>query len=302
MPHASHARESRVCRDSGKWFCTGGKLPATVNGMIAYCLDVGSVRRGAFGWARAHREAGTMCVKGGPKPDDLTDLMAGDIREGRPVTLGIVSPLFLPVPRQAKGLSAGRDREGNRSCFAPTGGYVATLGLHELAYVLARLKAGIPDLRATIDWRAWRTSMRSSMLVWEAFVTGKGHSSSGDHVQDAASAATLFLERLETDLQSDVTVEEPRDVLSLAGAALLWAGLATDLANLRRAALVVQPLAPWPGEIKRLARIGGLARVVHAETIAFHRRGRAESREGADGLCTAITQRSEASLATPSSD
>lgn len=222
--------------------------------MIAYCADVGSVPGGSFGWARARRENGNMHVKGGSGIDDLVNLMDGDIRKGHAISLGIEAPLFLPVPVTRGDLSRGRDGERDRSCFAPAGGYVATLGVHELAYILARLKSRLPDVGATLDWKTWTGDDPKSILLWEAFVSGPAHTATGDHAQDAATAAVQFLHDLELPdgATSAVTVNNPRDSLSLAGAAMLWAGVSTAPDDLRRQALVVKPASPWTGMIERV--------------------------------------------------
>lgn len=212
-----------------------------------FCIDVGSVqfgwrqRRGCprvwsngFGWVRAtHSDViGNNCM------DDCVAHLASDVADGRPIALGLESPLFLPVPRTADALSRGREGERDRSCFAPAGGYVATLGLHELAYVIS----AVPGIAATLDWTGWQNEPKDEMLIWEAFVSGTAHTESDDHVADAATAAVEFLARLRgSGLCSDVTVAEGHEALSLAGAALLWAGAADDVAILHAPTLVVKP-------------------------------------------------------------
>lgn len=220
--------------------------------MFVYCADVGSVPGGSFGWARASREAGVTRVKGGPSIDAMLHHLADDIERGQSVSLGIEAPLFLPVPSAASGLSRGRDGDRDRSCFAPAGGYVTTLGLHELAYLLRRLKIRVPSVRTALDWSAWSASTAPPLLVWEAFVSGHAHTTTGDHAQDAASGAVQFLDDLGTGLTSAVTVKAPCEVFSLAGAALLWAGLTADIAALREPTLVVKPTKPWGGAIERV--------------------------------------------------
>ncbi len=200
-----------------------------------------------FGRVKARALAG-LNVKAGTSIDALVALMADDLHAGRPVSLGIEAPLFLPVPRTTDGLSRGRDGEGGRSCFAPSGGYVSTLGLHELAYLLARLKERVPDLAATLDWTTWR--LGSCVLVWEAFVSKAAHTTTGNHAEDAATAAVMFLDELDRGMTSDVTVRPPREVFSLAGAALLWTGLAKTLDELRRPTLVLRPSERWNGRIE----------------------------------------------------
>lgn len=150
--------------------------------MIVYCADVGSVKAepSRFGWARAVKHGGAPSVKGGTQIDILLKLLEDDIRKGEAVTLGIESPLFLPVPSTSAGLSAGRKREGDRSCFAPAGGYVALLGLHELAFLLSQLRARAATLAVTLDWESWRPVSGAPLLLWEAFVSGSAHTKIGE--------------------------------------------------------------------------------------------------------------------------
>jgi hypothetical protein len=220
--------------------------------MIAYCADIGSVPEGNFAWAKARREAGATAVKGGSSIDSLVSGLVADLGDRAPVSLGIEAPLFLPVPVTSPELSRGRDGDGNRSCFASAGACVTTLGLHELAYILGRLKARVPSLDVTLDPAAWRADATNTLLLWEAFVSGAAHTTSKDHVQDAASGAVRFLDDLEAGAAPTVTVKAPREVLSLAGAVLLWAGLTTNVAELRRATLVVKPKEPWLGNVERV--------------------------------------------------
>jgi hypothetical protein len=218
--------------------------------VIAYCTDVGSVPGNAFGWARATKESGSTAVRGGPSIDALLDLLADDLGRGRWVSLGIEAPLFLPVPTAKEGLSRGRDGDGNRSCFAPAGGYVTTLGLHELAYMLRWLKDRVPTMEATLDWSRWCACPVTPLLLWEAFVSGDAHTTTKSHVQDAASGAVTFLDVMHgQEPRSAVTIRADTKTLSLAGAALLWAGLATELDTLRQPTLVVKPATAWKGDV-----------------------------------------------------
>jgi hypothetical protein len=132
------------------------------------------------------------------------------------------------------------------------GGYVTALGLHELAYILARLKDGVPSLRATLDWTTWLREPASTLLVWEAFVSGAAHTTVRDHAADAATAAVQFLDDVRTGLISAVTVRPGSDVFSLAGAALLWAGVAMGTERLREAPLVVKPNRPRVMTLERV--------------------------------------------------
>lgn len=201
-----------------------------------YCCDVGSVKKNAFGWAKVSTADPTR-VETDTNIDNMIAHVGADLREGRKLALGFESPLFIPAAQTLRELSCGRDGDRDRSCFAPAGGYVALLGLHELLYVLARTT---PLPRFTLDWLPWRET-GTDVLLWEAFVSGKAHTKKGEHCQDAATAAVAFLESLETGFALKVEVRQPRLVFSLAGAALLWAGASTDLSLLSASTLVIKP-------------------------------------------------------------
>jgi hypothetical protein len=215
-----------------------------------FCCDTGSTLSGGFGWARATDgdNDSDPQVEGSADIDQCLDRINGDLKENRLVALGIESPLFLPVPLDGKDLSRGRDGERDRSCFAPAGGYVAALGLHQLAYLLQGWKGSSP----TLKWQGW-PGHSTSALIWEAFVCGNAHTKTKDHVADAATAAVEFWRRFRGEgLSSDVVVTPPRRVLSLLGAAMLWAGRSNDTALLDQATLVIKPTKPFKGELRRL--------------------------------------------------
>ncbi len=221
-----------------------------------FVMDVGSVRpskrspRGAFGWSRATMAPGdSVSVIGGTSIASLLAAIEVDATSGMSLTLGVEAPLWIPVPDDGKELSRGRRGDGARSCFAPAGGYVATLGLHQFAHVVGRLPS---TLALTLDWTAWSPNDPSRLLVWEAFVSEKAHAvrDAGDgHVRDAATAAVEFLRLAASPLAVGTVAPDDRAVFSLAGAALLWSGRASDTSVLRSAALVVRPSEPYTGPI-----------------------------------------------------
>lgn len=205
------------------------------------CVDIGSVSKDRFGWARTTSD-GTF---GGKSIDQCRTLLLEDISGGRRVALGIEAPGFLPVPLVSKDLGRGRLGEKDRSCFAPAGGYVATLGLHELLFLLQGIK-GIP---CTLDFEEW-VHGNEGVLLWEAFVSGSAHTSVDDHAADAATASTEMFKRLQSGhVNTDVSVASPMRVFSLLGAALLWAGLTEDPRVLHSPALVVKPTTRFEGEV-----------------------------------------------------
>ena len=245
-------------------------------GRRVYASDIGSTRadrgrRAAFGWAWVDPQD-PVPVAGGACIDALARAVASDLAAGVHVALGFEAPLFIPVPEVAAGLCRGRPGESNRAFAAPAGASVATLGVHQSAWVLAavraRLAAAGGALPAAVHWtadvEAWPPAVGSvtTLFCWEAFVSGPAHAGAdrshggrpgetggaGRHVRDAATAVAEFLAR-EGDLAAAnaVTAERP---LSLLGAAALWAGWSSDLGALRAPALVVRPGAAYLGPLQ----------------------------------------------------
>ncbi len=220
--------------------------------VVHYACDVGSTGLGRFGWARVEREGFPLDVRGSSNVDALVKSVSGDLGDGdTSVTIGIECPLFLPVPHDAGDLGRGRYGDRDRSCFAPAGGYVATLGLHQFAFILRRVRSR--GVTATLDWARW-APQHSVVLVWEAFVSGPAHSRADDrdgHLRDAATSAVFFEDALEAARRGGNPVRVPDGTvpLSLAGLALVWSGWSQDLSLLSQDALVVRPETPYDGPI-----------------------------------------------------
>ncbi len=221
--------------------------------VVHYACDVGSTRLGRFGWARVERVSPGLDVRASSSIDILVRSIQGDLGSGdTAVTIGIECPLFLPVPDDAADLGRGRTGEGDRSCFAPAGGYVATLGLHQFAFILRRVKS--KGVKATLGWKRW-APRHAVVLVWEAFVSGPAHSradDAGGHLRDAATAAVCFEDAVAAARLGGNPVRVPDGTsppLSLAGLVLVWSGWSKDLRLLSQEALVVRPETPYSGNI-----------------------------------------------------
>ena len=206
---------------------------------VIYACDVGSTKvnkktkANSFGWARlsedSHRPTGGKAI------DKCLESMKADVKAGYRLALGMECPLFLPIPEYSDGLSSGRENEGDRSCFAPAGGYVATLGLHQFAWLLQKVKIACPDvgLHFTCNLHDWMPVNPSGkqILLWEAFVSKQAHSK--EHERDAATAVMEFHRRFIADSGFLSDIQGEGAILSLAGVALLWAEWSTELALLR---------------------------------------------------------------------
>ena len=178
----------------------------------------------------------------------LSARLVEDLIARRSVALGFEAPLFIPVPSSSSDLSRGRKNEGTPSWAAPPGLTVASLGLHQAAWIL---RSVADQCGSSVDFQVAPTTWppapdATTLFCWEAFVSGSAHSPS--HIQDAATAAMTFVDH-ERGLAeaTKVTAEHP---LSLIGAAALWSGLAEDPAVLRTPTVVLRPTAPFRGEIR----------------------------------------------------
>jgi len=216
-----------------------------------YAVDIGSTRCEAgrtpnFAWARVD-PADPRSVVGSPDIDKLADQIIRDLQDGRSVALGFEAPLFIPVPVESSSLCYGRKNERSRSFAAPAGLAVATLGLHEAAWILHRIADScVGSIEFETGARSWPPSESHQILFcWEAFVSDKAH---GTHVQDAATAAMAFLSA-ESNLAGATTITAERP-LSLIATAALWSGLATDPAVLHQPTVVIRPDEPFAGDVQ----------------------------------------------------
>lgn len=219
-----------------------------MNGVV-YACDVGSTRSGAFAWVRADLGQDGDEFTGSQDIEALADALVADLATGRPISLGFEAPLFIPVPDDPSELSAARPGEGSSSFSAPPGLAVATLGLHQLAWILRRIQPAGGLYQLTFDPDDWdATDSNPALLLWEAFVSGTAHSS--DHLADAATACQAFVAFTDDPTTAaTVTAETP---ISLAGAAALWSGWRSDIGVLEQPALVLKPDEPAAVSVKLL--------------------------------------------------
>lgn len=212
------------------------------NDWVGYACDVGG--KGNFAWARAWRNGPQLTVEGGISMNGCVEALREDIGRSA-VALGMECPEFIPIPDEASHLGHGRKNEKDRSCFASVGASVAMLGLHQLAFICKKVHR--KGVSAVFDPAQWQFQP-DRVLFWEAFVSKGAHNE--EHLRDAATAVTTFVQRIETKhVASDVLVESPADVLSLVGCAVLWAGWSDDVALLRQSVLVVKPDRPYRGAV-----------------------------------------------------
>jgi hypothetical protein len=204
--------------------------------LIIHCADIGSVRRGNFGWARFAVDATDSACDTGFDIHTFADALAADINAGHPVAVGFECPLFVPVPDDPKDLTSARPGEGNRAWSAGAGAGSLATGLTETVWILERVRRRLSTPCAVhTKWKPFQQS--GGLFIWEAFVTDKAKSDT--HHGDAELAVLSFREALpDPEKQNAIVCDGP--VRSLIGGALLQSGWVSDLGRLTEPCLVVR--------------------------------------------------------------
>ena len=181
---------------------------------------------------------------------ELVHEVVACLTAGHKVALGFECPLWVPVPQDPKGLTAGRAVDGNKPWSAAAGTSALAAGLTETAWILREIRRrltdeGISPPSAFLDWLEFANA-NTGLFLWEAFVTGDAKAANLDastnaHAADAMIACKEFLAHL-PDLASKGYSEPSHPIRSLIGAALLWSDWSRDLSLLRNKCLVVKPM------------------------------------------------------------
>ena len=114
--------------------------------LAIYCADIGSIRRGNFGWAVLdgdHQHHGEAI--GG-----LVDDVVANLAAGTKVALGFECPLWVPVSGEPSDLAAGRAVDGNRSWSAAAGTCALAAGLTETAWILKQMRLRLTERSGSI--------------------------------------------------------------------------------------------------------------------------------------------------------
>ena len=206
---------------------------------VVFVADAGSVSKGNFHWVKS-----ASIDEASDKVEKLAENIVMELNAGRKVALGYESPLFVPLPPSHEKLGSSRDGEctpetGNRPFNAGAGASLFATGIQSLVWVLDCIKSRRPSTTACTSLDEFRSGA-AEMLVWEAFVSGTEKAKPPSHVGDAKLAVTAFTEAMQRDSTSSAIRDE--SVFSLAGAAILRAGLSADLTLLQQPCLVLRPL------------------------------------------------------------
>jgi len=173
--------------------------------------------------------------------------IVADLEQSRSVALGFECPLFIPITENPMLLTCARDGEApkggeSRPWSASSGSYALAIGLAESVWILEQVQRAITvAVVPTLKWGRFAKG-KANLFLWEAFVSGDAKSKNKDdavaHIEDAKTAALAFQKRLpDFSGASDVRADNP---YSLIGAAMLRAGLTTDLQVLREPCVVIK--------------------------------------------------------------
>ena len=201
--------------------------------MEVVCADLGSVKRGNFGWF-ARLSEGT--VRKGSDIHELANCVAELLDRGKRVALGFEAPMYVPLTDDILTLTSKRRGETNPNWIGGPGASVLATGLVQVPWVLSAVKEKLRrTARATLDWADFESGP-ADLFLWEAFVSGAAKGSS--HIEDAEIAVQAFLNALPNP-GSNTEFSDP-EVLSLLGTFLLRTGWRVDLSVLSQRCLVVK--------------------------------------------------------------
>lgn len=203
--------------------------------MTICCADIGSIKKGNFGWASLGVES-EQEARSGRDIREFSDSVGRTLATGGKVALGFECPLWVPVADEPRKLTDARDGEHNRAWSAGAGAGSLATGLTEVAWVLDRIRRESGDVRVFLDWKPFQRAERG-LFVWEALVTGRGKTNS--HESDARAAVDAFQNALPDPTTKNALRSTPR-TRSLIGAALLWAGWSEEIGLLSKPCVVIR--------------------------------------------------------------
>jgi len=196
--------------------------------IVAYAVDVGSIKNENFAWARQEENQPK------PKSTDSTDIeelaksVIEDIKAKYQVALGFECPLFIPVAKKPAELLKSRHGEGSRPWSAGAGPYSMAAGLAESAWLLKRIAESGLNPRATHSRDSFSKG-DAEIFLWEAFVTKKeilqDDRKLDEHFKAACIALDYFWRSYRNKRPSRIELGSGKESLSLISSVAEWAGL-----------------------------------------------------------------------------
>ena len=194
-------------------------------------VDVGSPKN--IGWSIVSSE---HTLKG----SNLDQFVArfASLAANRPGLLGFEAPLFVPFGRPLNRITGRRAGERNRPWSAGAGATVTAIALAVVPHVLRELRTQLPAKQAIVDWN--QPLKTDSLLLFEAFVSGRQKPSQGSHQEDAYLVAKKVADAYPR--LKDLNCMEEDLVFSLIEACLVRTGwISAVCGGLRYPCMVVRP-------------------------------------------------------------
>jgi hypothetical protein len=206
--------------------------------LSVFCADIGSVKRGNFGWAGILHAGHKEIPLSGSDMTELAETVATALLQGEKVALGFECPLFVPLCNRPEDLTKVRSGETSPNWIGGVGSTVLATGLPQVSWILRQIKQRLgQSCIAYLSWEEFNTTP-AGLFLWEAFVSGKAKGN--NHIDDARRAVDAFRIGLPDPRLSDVFSDE--SVISLIGMALLRTGWSRDVQLLSQRCLVVKPV------------------------------------------------------------
>lgn len=128
-----------------------------------------------------------------------------------------------------------RPGEGSRAWSVAAGATTTAVALAIVPWVLDELASRVGTVAAWQDWSRRPTKL-GEILVFEAFVSG---GPSDGHDADARAAAVVARDAFDS-ASAHTSLLANEECFSLLGAALLHAGMSTDIGELGRQCMVIK--------------------------------------------------------------
>ena len=148
-----------------------------VNNTYTIAVDIGSPKKGHFGWADTNNKTG-----------DKVESFLEAIKERTYFSLGIEAPLFIPLIGNVEEFTNRRLFDDKHPWSAGAGACTAAITLGFLARVFSLFVD--KGISVTTDINIWKKYTDNCILIWEAFITGSSQDTKHKslHIDDARIA------------------------------------------------------------------------------------------------------------------
>jgi len=202
-----------------------------------YAVDVGSVGKGHFGWAR--KPSKDINPTKFSEIQTLADFLSKDLSKGLPVALGFEAPLFIPIPHNCEELGKRREMDpSDRAWSANAGACVLAAVSAQMPWILREVSRKVSTpFTCFLSWDKFKAK-KEGLFIWEAIVTKEAKGK--DHIDDAFIAIRAFKKFL--SCPSNFQQGKNSSFLNLAACALLLSGLSRKISLIKESCLVVEAI------------------------------------------------------------